>query len=52
MALIKNLPDEVIATAHHWLILHGRYVCLARTPQCEKCDITHFCAFYQKTHKP
>ncbi|MHA8085374.1 endonuclease III [Aquirufa antheringensis] len=51
MALIKNLPDEVIATAHHWLILHGRYVCLARTPLCAKCDITHFCAFYQKNHK-
>ena len=51
MALIKNLPDEVIATAHHWLILHGRYVCLARTPQCAKCDITDFCAFYQKNHK-
>ena len=51
MALIKNLPDEVIATAHHWLILHGRYVCLARTPQCEKCDITHFCAFFEKNNK-
>jgi endonuclease-3 len=51
MALIKHLPDEVIATAHHWLILHGRYVCLARTPQCAKCTITHFCAFYQKNHK-
>jgi endonuclease-3 len=51
MALIKHLPDEVIATAHHWLILHGRYVCLARTPQCSKCDITHFCAFYQKNNK-
>ncbi|MHA8093326.1 endonuclease III [Aquirufa lenticrescens] len=51
MALIKNLPDEVIATAHHWLILHGRYVCLARTPQCTKCDITHFCAFYEKNQK-
>lgn len=51
MALIKNLPDEVIATAHHWLILHGRYVCLARTPQCTKCDITHFCTFYEKNQK-
>ncbi|UAJ14368.1 endonuclease III [Aquirufa lenticrescens] len=51
MALIKNLPDEVIAAAHHWLILHGRYVCLARTPQCTKCDITHFCAFYEKNQK-
>jgi endonuclease-3 len=52
MALIKHLPDEVIATAHHWLILHGRYVCLARTPQCSKCDITHFCAYYQKNNNP
>jgi len=51
MALIKNLPDEVIATAHHWLILHGRYICLARSPQCSKCDISHFCAFYQKNNK-
>ena len=51
MALIKHLPNEVIATAHHWLILHGRYVCLARTPQCAKCTITHFCAFYQKNNK-
>jgi endonuclease-3 len=51
MVLIKHLPDEVIATAHHWLILHGRYVCLARTPQCAKCTITHFCAFYQKNNK-
>jgi endonuclease-3 len=51
IALIKHLPDEVIATAHHWLILHGRYVCLARTPQCAKCTITHFCAFYQKNNK-
>ena len=51
MALIKHLPDEVIATAHHWLILHGRYVCLARTPQCTKCTITHFCAFYKKNNK-
>ena len=51
MGLIKHLPDEVIATAHHWLILHGRYICLARTPQCAKCTITHFCAFYQKNNK-
>ena len=49
--LIKNLPEEVIPVAHHWLILHGRYVCLARTPQCAKCTITHFCAYYQKKNK-
>ena len=46
--LIKQIPDEYIARAHHWLILHGRYVCLARRPQCEKCDITHFCRYYEK----
>ncbi|UII22147.1 endonuclease III [Fulvivirga ligni] len=46
--LIKQIPDEFIARAHHWLILHGRYVCLARRPQCEKCNITHFCRYYEK----
>ena len=49
--LLKFIPQEFMLNAHHWLILHGRYVCLARTPQCAKCDITHFCAFYQKNHK-
>lgn len=45
--LVKNMPDSIIPVAHHWLILHGRYVCLARTPQCQKCDLTHFCKFYE-----
>ncbi len=48
LALIKHLPDEVIPRAHHWLILHGRYICLARTPKCSACNITHFCAYYAK----
>ncbi len=46
--LVKNIPDEYIATAHHWLILHGRYTCLARTPKCEACGIKSFCKYYQK----
>lgn len=45
--LVKYIPDTVIPLAHHWLILHGRYVCLARTPQCQKCDLTHLCKFYE-----
>ncbi|EON75525.1 Endonuclease III [Lunatimonas lonarensis] len=46
--LIRHLPKEVIHKAHHWLILHGRYTCLARSPKCDECTITHFCRFYEK----
>ena len=49
--LVAHLPKEVIAKAHHWLILHGRYVCLARKPRCEECGITGICDFYQKKQK-
>lgn len=49
--LVKHLPEEVIARAHHWLILHGRYVCLARSPKCASCDITHFCKYFEKQQK-
>ncbi|NQZ78053.1 MAG: endonuclease III, partial [Ekhidna sp.] len=48
--LVRHIPDEYIARAHHWLILHGRYVCLARSPKCEKCEITHFCKYYEKNY--
>ncbi len=48
--LVKNLPKETIAVAHHWLILHGRYICLARKPLCEKCPITYMCKYFEKTH--
>lgn len=41
--LVKYLSDDVIPLAHHWLILHGRYVCKARKPNCGECDIIHFC---------
>ncbi len=46
--LVKNLPEEVIHKAHHWLILHGRYTCLARTPKCESCNLIHFCRYFEK----
>jgi endonuclease-3 len=45
--LIKHIPEQYIATAHHWLILHGRYVCLARTPKCEICPLTHWCQYFK-----
>ncbi len=44
--LVKHFPDEIIPTAHHWLILHGRYICLARKPKCDKCPITDICRYY------
>jgi endonuclease-3 len=49
--LVKRLPADIIPVAHHWLILHGRYVCMARKPLCEKCGITHLCAYFEKNQK-
>jgi endonuclease-3 len=46
--LIQHIPKELIHIAHHWLILHGRYVCVARNPKCDKCGITAVCKYYQK----
>jgi endonuclease-3 len=46
--LIQHIPKELIHIAHHWLILHGRYICVARNPKCEKCGITAVCKYYQK----
>ena len=43
MELVKNIPDELIPRAHHWLILHGRYVCKSLKPKCEECGIKAFC---------
>lgn len=48
MQLIKYIPESKIARAHHWLILHGRYVCIARKPKCEICGLTEFCKYFQK----
>jgi endonuclease-3 len=46
--LIQHIPRELIHKAHHWLILHGRYICVARNPKCEKCGIKPACKYYQK----
>src|SRR5476649_1687974 len=48
--LIKHLPQHTIAIAHHWLILHGRYICVARTPKCGICPINWFCKYYEQSH--
>lgn len=47
-ALVKYIPEELIPKAHHWLILHGRYVCKARRPDCLNCFLTSVCRFYSK----
>jgi endonuclease-3 len=49
--LVKYIPEELVATAHHWLILHGRYVCIARKPLCEECGLTDVCKYYKKLNK-
>jgi endonuclease-3 len=46
--LIKHLPKEYVYKAHHWLILHGRYICTARNPKCEQCALSIICKFYNK----
>lgn len=52
--LLEYFPEELLGIAHHWLILHGRYVCIARSPKCEKCGLTAVCRYYQqlKTDAP
>jgi endonuclease-3 len=47
--LLKNIPEEFLKDAHHWLILHGRYVCKARKPACPACGIADLCTFRRKT---
>ncbi|TCC97977.1 endonuclease III [Pedobacter psychroterrae] len=49
--LVRHLPQDTIHVAHHWLILHGRYVCVARSPKCNICEITSFCRFFHKNEK-
>lgn len=44
--LMKYLPEDIIPLAHHWLLLHGRYVCQSRTPHCRKCGLTGICKFF------
>jgi len=49
--LVKQLPEDLIYIAHHWLILHGRYICIARRPLCEKCGLQPACKFFQSEMK-
>jgi endonuclease-3 len=48
--LTEYLPQDVLGVAHHWLILHGRYICVARSPKCDICPISWFCKYYAQTH--
>lgn len=50
--LLKSTPDEFKKNAHHWLILHGRYVCKARVPECWRCPIVQWCEYPRKTPAP
>ena len=52
LQLVRHIPGEKLHLAHHWLILHGRYVCTARNPACERCGLQEVCNFYQKKKKP
>jgi endonuclease-3 len=47
--LLKRIPAAYLVDAHHWLILHGRYVCQARKPQCSQCAVVDFCGYKSKT---
>ncbi|MGL5891206.1 MAG: endonuclease III domain-containing protein, partial [Bacteroidia bacterium] len=49
--LVKYIPENRLAVAHHWLILHGRYTCIARSPKCENCPFTDLCVWFQKQQK-
>ena len=46
-ALVRYIPKDIIPKAHHWLLLHGRYICQARKPKCEQCGLQPFCRYYQ-----
>lgn len=46
--LVKYIPSELLSKAHHWLILHGRYICVARKPKCEECGLKSWCKYYKE----
>jgi endonuclease III len=52
MTLLKRVPPEYLSDAHHWLILHGRYVCVARAPRCWECAVIQYCDYRSKTPPP
>lgn len=49
--LVRNIPEDKIARAHHWLILHGRYVCKARKPLCDRCGVSAYCRYFAEQNK-
>ena len=49
-ALMKIIPEKFLDDAHHWLVLHGRYICKARKPLCSECKVSDLCSFYNKKH--
>ena len=49
--LVNNISPDLLPIAHHWLILHGRYVCLARKPKCDECELTEWCKYFSKNNK-
>ncbi|MGL4347237.1 MAG: endonuclease III [Chitinophagaceae bacterium] len=49
--LIKHIPTAYIHKAHHWLILHGRYICKAKNPLCEDCELKYLCTYYKNIHQ-
>ena len=52
LKMLKRIPAEYLVDAHHWLILHGRYVCVARTPRCYECAVSAYCTYKPKTPPP
>ena len=52
MKMLRRIPAEYLVDAHHWLILHGRYVCVARTPHCYECAVHSYCTYRPKTQAP
>jgi len=52
LKMLKRIPAEYLVDAHHWLILHGRYVCVARTPKCWQCAVSSYCSFASKNTTP
>jgi endonuclease III len=50
--LVKYIPENLLNIAHHWLILHGRYICLARKPKCLECGLKDVCKYFVKTYTP
>jgi len=49
--LMKHIPEDKVAIAHHWLILHGRYICQARKPLCDQCGVSSVCLYFEKLQK-